>query len=107
MWVYKNDLIVSAQPLSLKRPRFMTMPLVRRFESRPRNEKEIVCDSCKQVDPPLSIEQLPLDEDVDWVGCECERWFHKRCLCLTEEEFQTFSCDKVKKYCLDGFITVD
>jgi len=95
---------------SLKRPRFFTVPmsgLRDTVHSQGEKGDNVVCDTCNGIDPPGSPNNNSQEEFVEWVGCECERWFHKKCLNLSPIELESFSCDKVKKICLDGFITIE
>jgi hypothetical protein len=71
------------------------------------NGDTVVCDACKGTDPPILSQDNSQEEMVEWVGCECERWFHKKCLNLTPAEFEIFSCVFVKKDCIDGLVTLD
>ncbi|XP_023323799.1 transcription initiation factor TFIID subunit 3 [Eurytemora carolleeae] len=63
-------------------------------------EEELVsCGICDQIDPPH--EDLSLDEvEVEWVGCDCFRWFHKPCTKLMKFT-EKFSCRSVKMKCLE------
>jgi len=67
------------------------------------NEDEnIVCDICHDYDPPLEPGQnRPFGTDVEWVGCNCERWFHKDCARrFCNRITAKFSCKSVKMLCI-------
>lgn len=53
-----------------------------------------VCGLCACVDPPSAT-----TSQTKWVGCDCDRWFHLRCLRL-EEVPRSFNCSKLNKKCL-------
>ena len=66
-------------------------------------EESYTCGICNQFDPPLQPERTK-DQSVtryttEWVGCDCERWFHKPCTKM-KKFMKSFSCKSVKMKCL-------
>ena len=60
-------------------------------------EESYTCGICNQFDPPdqSSITRYT----TEWVGCDCERWFHKPCTKM-KKFMKSFSCKSVKMKCL-------
>lgn len=54
-----------------------------------------VCAICKCYDPPAK-ESTPTTE---WIGCDCNRWYHKHCTRLKKVD-DTFCCSQVNLKCL-------
>ena len=66
-------------------------------------EESYACGICNQFDPPLHPDRGN-DETLrryttEWVGCDCERWFHKPCTKM-KKFMKSFSCKSVKMKCL-------
>ena len=65
-------------------------------------EVDIVCGICKEYDPPLpeggESEKGSKYYTTDWVGCDCDMWYHKQCTKLKRIK-QRFSCRSVKRKC--------
>ena len=59
-------------------------------------EENYTCGICNQFDPP---DQSSIVREVEWVGCDCERWFHKPCTKM-KKFMKSFSCKSVKMKCL-------
>ena len=58
-----------------------------------------VCGICHEYDPPRQDENSLKPYTTEWVGCDCDRWFHKTCTKL--QRFTTlFSCRSVKMKCI-------
>lgn len=65
---------------------------------------DIVCGICEQFDPPVSPEnsgdkRKRAKYTTEWVGCDCDRWFHRLCTKLSRVS-DKFSCRSVKMKCL-------
>ncbi|TRY62829.1 hypothetical protein TCAL_16553 [Tigriopus californicus] len=65
---------------------------------------DIVCGICEQFDPPVSPEnsgdkRKRAKYTTEWVGCDCDRWFHRQCTKLSRVS-DKFSCRSVKMKCL-------
>eukprot|EP00092_Neocalanus_flemingeri_P071742 GFUD01088202.1.p1 GENE.GFUD01088202.1~~GFUD01088202.1.p1 ORF type:complete len:454 (+),score=102.91 GFUD01088202.1:68-1429(+) len=58
-----------------------------------------VCAICGQYDPILPGSSSGDGDTTEWIGCDCNRWFHKFCTRLTEVD-DSFSCRQVHKSCL-------
>eukprot|EP00095_Tigriopus_kingsejongensis_P008980 maker-scaffold570_size134912-snap-gene-0.10 protein:Tk08980 transcript:maker-scaffold570_size134912-snap-gene-0.10-mRNA-1 annotation:"conserved hypothetical protein" len=59
-----------------------------------------VCAICKQFDPILPPGMNPSQApETEWVGCDCDRWYHKRCTKLSSID-DSFSCVQVSLTCL-------
>ena len=67
----------------------------------PDEEENYTCGICNQFDPPLQTDEvLKLPRyTTEWVGCDCERWFHKPCTKM-KKFMKSFSCKSVKMKCL-------
>jgi len=64
-------------------------------------EEELVsCGICFMMDPPVE-DSGPIETEVEWVGCDCFRWFHKPCTKLMKFT-EKFSCRSVKMKCLEA-----
>ena len=66
-------------------------------------EESYTCGICHHFDPPLQTE-IGNDKNTtryttEWVGCDCERWFHKPCTKM-KKFMKSFSCKSVKMKCL-------
>ncbi|TRY67209.1 hypothetical protein TCAL_02910 [Tigriopus californicus] len=59
-----------------------------------------VCALCSQFDPvlPPGVESGPSSE-TEWVGCDCDRWYHKYCTHLPSID-DSFECSQVNLTCL-------
>jgi hypothetical protein len=65
-----------------------------------KESEDIACGLCNEYDPPIVDPEAQGGSHytTEWVGCDCERWFHKQCTKLTR--FTTkFSCRSVKMKC--------
>ena len=66
-------------------------------------EESYKCGICNQFDPPLQTQmgnnQSATRYTTEWVGCDCERWFHKPCTKM-KKFMKSFSCKSVKMKCL-------
>lgn len=60
---------------------------------------EVVCAICNQFDPTFPSHYKQHNNKVEWIGCDCNRWFHKFCTRLKEVD-DNFSCRLVHKTCL-------
>jgi len=58
-----------------------------------------VCAICGQYDPILPGSISRDGDTTEWIGCDCNRWFHKFCTRLKEVD-DSFSCRHVHKSCL-------
>jgi hypothetical protein len=58
-----------------------------------------VCTICECYDPPEEENDLINPTTTEWIGCDCNRWYHKRCTKLKKID-DSFSCKKVKLTCL-------
>lgn len=58
-----------------------------------------VCAICGQYDPILPGSSSRDGDTTEWIGCDCNRWFHKFCTRLKEVD-DSFSCRNVHKTCL-------
>ena len=70
-------------------------------------EGDITCGICDSWDPPLintesdddnSKNNKKKEREVDWVGCDCNKWYHKQCTSL-KRFTAAFSCKSVKRKC--------
>ena len=68
-------------------------------------EESYACGICNQFDPPLQTEmgnnKSATRYTTEWVGCDCERWFHKPCTKM-KKFMKSFSCKSVKMKCLNA-----
>ena len=63
-------------------------------------DEEVLCGICSHYDPPLNPENTTgLTYTTEWVGCDCDRWFHKPCTKM-KRFTDKFSCKSVKMKCL-------
>lgn len=63
-------------------------------------DEEVFCGICNHYDPPLNPENTTgLTYTTEWVGCDCDRWFHKPCTKM-KRFTDKFSCKSVKMKCL-------
>ncbi len=61
-----------------------------------------LCGICNAYDPPeLEDGAAGGSVNVGWVGCDCDRWFHKQCTKMTRFT-DRFSCRSVKMRCNKG-----
>ena len=60
-------------------------------------EENYTCGICNQFDPP--DQSSTTRYTTEWVGCDCERWFHKPCTKM-KKFMKSFSCKSVKMKCL-------
>jgi len=56
-------------------------------------EEQVMCGICGSWDPPSNSSIT-----TQWVGCDCDRWFHKCCTKL-KRVTDKFSCRSVKMKC--------
>ena len=68
------------------------------------SEEDYQCGICGQYDPPdladrSSSSSCSSGVSVGWVGCDCDRWFHKQCTKLSRFT-DRFSCRSVKMKCV-------
>ena len=56
-----------------------------------------VCAICECYDPP--VEDSAVLPTTEWIGCDCDRWYHKHCTKL-EKIDESFSCKNVNLNCL-------
>jgi hypothetical protein len=64
-------------------------------------EEELAkCGICEMMDPPAEGGGQ-LEREVEWVGCDCLRWFHKGCTRLAKFT-EKFSCKSVRMKCLEA-----
>merc|ERR1712059_135561 len=64
-------------------------------------DEQVLCGICDSWDPPDSGGTQNLEADsytTEWVGCDCDRWFHKGCTKL-KRFTDKFSCRSVKLKC--------
>lgn len=59
------------------------------------NTQTWVCAICAQYDPQTNDP----GETTEWIGCDCNRWFHKWCTKLRTVD-DNFNCRQVHKVCL-------
>ena len=57
-----------------------------------------MCAICECFDPPVDVFD-PSHATTDWIGCDCNRWYHKHCTKLKKVD-DSFSCKTVKLVCL-------
>ena len=68
------------------------------------DEDTTVCGLCGQFDPPHSDDAAKTKVyTTEWVGCDCNQWFHKPCTKL-QRFTSLFSCRSVKMKCLGGHV---
>jgi len=66
------------------------------------SDEEVLCGICNHYDPPISpLNPIGLTYTTEWVGCDCDRWFHKSCTKMKRFS-DKFSCKSVKMKCLTG-----
>ena len=62
-----------------------------------------VCAICQCYDPvltsPIKNPQQELLMTTEWIGCDCNRWYHKYCTKLKHID-DSFSCKQLKRDCL-------
>ena len=60
-----------------------------------------VCAICKQYDPvlPKGVTDPSQAPPTEWVGCDCNRWYHQNCTKLDTVD-DDFSCKIVNLKCL-------
>jgi len=65
------------------------------------NVETWVCAICEKYDPVLPVRTSPEDipPTTEWIGCDCNRWFHKFCTKLKVVD-DSFSCKLLNKPCL-------
>ena len=64
-------------------------------------EEEVLCGLCNHYDPPLSSDHNSGETyTTEWVGCDCDRWFHKPCTKM-KRFTDKFSCRSLKMKCLN------
>jgi len=63
-------------------------------------DEEVLCGICSHWDPPVNPENISgVTYTTEWVGCDCDRWFHKPCTKM-KRFTDKFSCKSVKMKCL-------
>jgi len=67
------------------------------------DSEQILCGICQSWDPPHEVGGK---KTTEWVGCDCDRWFHKQCTAMKRITTK-FSCKSVKMECLVVSITSD
>ena len=63
-----------------------------------KESEDIMCGLCNEYDPPIPNAVGGSTYTTEWVGCDCERWYHKYCTGLTRFT-NKFSCKSVKMRC--------
>jgi len=64
------------------------------------NVETWVCAICEKYDPVFPSTMNPEDHPTtEWIGCDCNRWFHKFCTKLKTVD-DNFACKIVNKVCL-------
>ena len=63
-----------------------------------KESEDIMCGLCNEYDPPIPNTVGGSTYTTEWVGCDCERWYHKYCTGLTRFT-NKFSCKSVKMRC--------
>ena len=63
-----------------------------------KESEDIMCGLCNEYDPPIPHTVGGSTYTTEWVGCDCERWYHKYCTGLTRFT-NKFSCKSVKMRC--------
>ena len=63
-----------------------------------KESEDIMCGLCNEYDPPIPNTVGGSTYTTEWVGCDCERWYHKYCTGLTRFT-NKFSCKSVKMKC--------
>ena len=63
-----------------------------------KESEDIKCGLCNEYDPPIPNAVGGSTYTTEWVGCDCERWYHKYCTGLTRFT-NKFSCKSVKMRC--------
>ena len=64
------------------------------------NVETWVCAICHCYDPVDAGHEVEGTGDTtEWIGCDCNRWYHKDCTRLAVVD-ENFSCKKVKLECL-------
>lgn len=59
-----------------------------------------LCYICKCYDPVYNDKEIDACGDTtEWIGCDCERWYHKYCTRLTVID-DNFSCKTMNAKCL-------
>jgi len=68
-------------------------------KGRHQDMDNVVCAICNQYDPVIPGSYIRHGDTTEWIGCDCNRWFHKLCTRLKEVD-DSFSCRHVHKTCL-------
>ncbi len=67
------------------------------------NVETWVCAICGCYDPilssPLKAAIPEAGATTDWIGCDCNRWFHTQCTKLKKIS-DNFSCKQLKMQCI-------
>ena len=63
------------------------------------NVETWVCAICHLYDPATSDVGEGSGDTTEWIGCDCNRWYHKLCTKLAVVD-ETFCCAQVKLECL-------
>ena len=63
------------------------------------NVETWVCAICRLYDPATSEFGEGSGDTTEWIGCDCNRWYHKLCTKLAVVD-ESFSCAQVKLECL-------
>ena len=61
-----------------------------------------VCAICQCYDPVITSPVKPGNPDImttEWIGCDCNRWYHKYCTKLKHID-DSFSCKQLNRECL-------
>ena len=63
------------------------------------NVETWVCAICQCYDPADAGQDPGSGDTTEWIGCDCNRWYHKICTGLAVVD-ENFSCKLVKLDCL-------
>ena len=63
------------------------------------NVETWVCAICQCYDPVDAGQDQGSGDTTEWIGCDCNRWYHKICTGLPVVD-ENFSCKLVKLQCL-------
>ena len=63
------------------------------------NVETWVCAICQCYDPVDAGQDQGSGDTTEWIGCDCNRWYHKICTRLPVVD-ENFNCSMVKLECL-------
>ena len=63
------------------------------------NVETWVCAICQCYDPVDAGQDQGSGDTTEWIGCDCNRWYHKICTRLPVVD-ENFNCSLVKLECL-------